>query len=44
MEAFKYSCDAGKNLTQSAHMAGFSYFAHLSRTFKKVSGPMPSAS
>lgn len=43
METFKHSCTAGGNLTQAAHMAGFSDSAHLSRTFREVFGLMPSA-
>ena len=43
MEAFKHACTAGSNLTDAAHMAGFSDSAHLSRTFREVFGLMPSA-
>jgi AraC-like DNA-binding protein len=43
MEAVKYTCTANSNLTEAAHMAGFSDSAHLSRTFKEMFGLSPSS-
>jgi AraC-like DNA-binding protein len=43
MEAVKYACTANSNLTEAAHMAGFSDSAHLSRTFKEMFGLSPSS-
>ena len=43
MKAIKYACTSGINLTEAAHMAGFSDSAHLSRMFKEFFGLMPSS-
>ena len=43
MEAVKHACLSGSNLTETAHMAGFSDSAHLSRTFKEMFGLVPSS-
>ena len=43
LEAIKYICADDINLTEAAHMAGFSDSAHLSRTFKEIFGLIPSS-
>lgn len=43
MDAVKHACMGGVNLTETAHMAGFSDSAHLSRTFKEMFGIVPSS-
>ena len=43
MAAVKHACATGSSLTETAHMAGFSDSAHLSRTFKAMFGLAPSS-
>jgi AraC-like DNA-binding protein len=43
LEAIKYTCSPDINLTEAAHIAGFSDSAHLSRTFKEIFGLKPSS-
>ena len=43
MEALRFTCALNVNLTEAAHMAGFSDSAHLSRTFREMFGLTPSA-
>lgn len=42
LEAVKYRCHYRSNITEAAHMAGFSDASHFSRSFKEMFGIPPS--